>query len=139
VRAFKTCATLLVAFVLICAVVFLQNKLLFRGGENYTFYVGDSSSNCAIVPAGDNPALTKLTLSYISGECAFFENLNVDEFISELGGQIEFIEELDDSVNYYCSAPLPYSVTLYGKTINLHVCVKEQGITVASPIIFGGY
>ena len=48
-------------------------------------------------------------------------------------------EKLSGSVNYYCTADLPYSVELYGTEINLHICIKQSGVTVASPIIFGGY
>jgi hypothetical protein len=139
VHFFKTGATLLAAITLLSALALMQNFLLFSGGSRYTFYVGSSSSNCAIISAGDNPLATKLALTDIRGECTTYESLDVEEFISSLNGKIEFIEELDDSTNYYCSAPLPYSVTLYGKTINLHVCVKQSGVMVASPIIFGGY
>lgn len=56
-----------------------------------------------------------------------------------VNGEIVFCEKLSDSVNYYCKADLPYSVELYGKTINLHVCIRKDGVKVASPIIFGGY
>ena len=50
-----------------------------------------------------------------------------------------FSEELSDSVNYYCTADLPYAVTINGQVINLHICVRADSVKVASPIIFGGY
>ena len=56
-----------------------------------------------------------------------------------MGAEIIFTEELSDSVNYYCKANLPYKVKLYGEEINLHISVRENGVKVASPIIFGGY
>ena len=63
----------------------------------------------------------------------------MDGFLRKVGGEIVFVEELSDSVNYYCRADLPYSVNLYGEEINLHICVKQSGVKIASPIIFGGY
>lgn len=127
-----------VSFVLF-SLVALPRQLLFDGGESYTFYVGDTSKNCKVVTVTENAALTKLTLSGVCGEAATYASLDAEAFIAEIGGEIVFTETLSDSVNYYCAAPLPYSVTLYGKEINLHVCVKESGVTVASPMIFGGY
>ncbi len=125
---------------LILAIAVLPNRLAFGGGESYTFYVGDTSKNCRVVNASakDAPAV-RLTLDNVCGESATFKQLDAEDYIKKIGGEVLFKEEMPDSVNYYCSAPLPYSVTLYGKQINLHVCVKAEGVTVASPIIFGGY
>ena len=50
-------------------------------------------------------------------------------FLQSVNGEIVFIETLSDSVNYYCKADFPYSVTLYGKEINLHICVKKDGFS----------
>lgn len=138
-RAFKLGAILITAALVCIATAVLPPKLIFKGGENYTFFVGDTSRNYqAVTPEGD-AALYKLTLKNIGGESATYSSLDPEKFVSDMGGKIEFVEELSDSVNYYCSAPLPYSVTLYDKQINLHICVKKDGVTVASPIIFGGY
>jgi hypothetical protein len=117
----------------------LPNRLLFKGGESYTFFVGDTSINCKEVKATNCPALTKLALANVCGESAYYSSLNVEEFLLSIGGKVVFKEELSDSTNYYCSAPLPYAITLYGKSINLHICVRQEGVIVASPIIFGGY
>jgi hypothetical protein len=137
-RAIKIGASLLAAIFLLFAFTLMQNKLLFQGGENYTFYVGNNSSNCQIIYS-DTPAITKLTLDRLCGECAYFESINASDLIESLNAQVVFVEVVDDSTNYYCSAPLPYSISLYGKTINLHVCVKGDVVVAASPIIFGGY
>jgi hypothetical protein len=118
--------------------IILPNPLLFYGGESYTFFVGDSSKNCQVLTTA-TPAITKLTTTNISGESAYYPSLDVAKFLKSIGGEIVFCEQLSDSTNYYCSAPLPYSITLYGEEINLHISVKESGVVVASPIIFGGY
>lgn len=122
------------------AIILLPQRLAFRGATEYTFFTGNSSSDCKVITASAESApLIRLTLKEVCGESATFESLDIDEFLSSLNGEILFTESLSDSVNYYCKADLPYSVNLYGQSINLHICVKESGITVASPIIFGGY
>ena len=71
------------------------------------------------------------------GESTEYERLDVQAFLDEVNGRAVFTEKLSDSLNYYCTADLPYSVELYGTEINLHICIKQGGVTVASPIIFG--
>ncbi len=127
----------LALFVLLAA---LPDRLAFKGGESYTFYVGDTSKNCKVVTCTAAEAgITRLALNGVCGESSLFNSLDVDEFLKSVNGEIVFTETMDDSANYYCKADLPYSVELYGTSINLHICVKQEGVTVASPIIFGGY
>ena len=132
--------TLAAAVVLVFALAVLPNRLAFKGGESYSFFVGNTSKNCRVVTcSARNASLTRLTLGEISGESATFSSLDIDSFLDGVKGEIVFTETLSDSVNYYCTADLPYSVFLYETRINLHICVKEGSVTVASPIIFGGY
>lgn len=140
----KTAATLITTFALAlltaAAIAVLPQRLVFRGGESYRFYLGDTSKNCREVCADGNAApLTRLTLKEVNGESAVYTTLDIEKFLDEVGGEILFKEELTDSVNYYCKANLPYSVTLYGQEVNLHICVKKDVTIVASPVIFGGY
>ncbi len=138
--AFITAFTLAAALALAFTLAVLPSRLVFDGGESYEFYLGNTSSDCRTVSAErENAALTRLTLSGVCGESATYSRRDAEELIKSLGGEVIFTETLSDSVNYYCRAPLPYSVTLYGEEINLHVCVKADGVTAASPIIFGGY
>ena len=116
--------TFAAAVTVILLIAVLPNRLAFDGGESYSFFIGDTSKDCRVVTCGGGEAAIKrLTLNGVCG----------------VNGEVLFKEELSDSVNYYCKADLPYSVTLYGRQVNLHVCVKSEGVTVASPIIFGGY
>ena len=132
--------TFAAALILLLSLTVLPQRLACSGGDRYCFYLGDTSKNCRVVDADrDTAALKRLTLSGVCGESATFSTLDVQAFIESVDGEILFTEEMSDSVNYYCSARLPYSVTLYGETVNLHVCVKKDSVTVASPIIFGGY
>ncbi len=137
--AVKIFITLVSAAALCVAVALSPQKLAFECGDSYTFFVGDSSKNCKVITVTSGAELKKLTLTDVCGEATSFKSLNLQSFLKSVNGEIVFEETLSDSVNYYCTADLPYSVTLYGKRINLHICVKEQGVTVASPIIFGGY
>ena len=138
-RALKLGAIIVIAAAVCAAVVALPKKTAFECGDTYTFYVGRTSSDCRIITVDDNAELLCLTLKDVCGEATTFSSLDVEAFLKDVNGEVLFKEELSDSVNYYCSADLPYSVELYGREVNLHICVKEDGVTVASPIIFGGY
>ncbi len=138
-RLAKITLTVLFAAAVICAAAVLPSRLCFAEGKSYAFYCGTSSADCREYAVTGGAALYRLTLKNVCGEATVYDGLVLDEFLDAVGGEIVFCEELSDSVNYYCSAPLPYSVNLYGKEINLHICVRKDGVKVASPIIFGGY
>lgn len=138
-RLAKITLTVVFAAAVICATAVLPSRLCFSEGKSYTFYCGTSSADCREYTVASGAALVRLTLSEVCGEAAVYNDIVLDEFLKKVGGEIVFCEELSDSVNYYCTADLPYSVNLYGKEINLHVCVRKDGVKVASPIIFGGY
>ncbi len=132
-----TALAAIVIFVLLAA---LPDRLVFKGGDRYTFYVGNTSKNCRVVScAAPEAGITRLGLRGVCGESATFSYLDIDDFLSRVNGKVLFTEELDDSVNYYCKADLPYSILLNNNVINLHICVRQDGVTVGSPIIFGGY
>lgn len=138
-RFVKLLAVTLLAGVVIAAIAILPSRICFSGAESYTFFCGDTSKNCREISTAGNADGLKLVLDGVCGECAVYDELDVAAFLKSVNGKIKFTETLSDSVNYYCSADLPYKVTLYGEEINLHICVKTETITVASPIIFGGY
>lgn len=138
-RFVKLLSVSLAAGFILAALAFVPSKLCFENGESYTFFCGDSSKNCREVAADRNAGFKKLTLKDVCGECTVYKSFNLEEYLEKVNGEVKFVEELSDSVNYYCTADLPYSVNLYGEEINLHVCIKDSGVKVASPIIFGGY
>ena len=139
-RVLKLGLTLLLAGVAVLLLAILPARLCFEGGTSYTFYCGTSSADCREVVVDNNAALTRLTLTKVCGEAVTFtEGFDLDGFLKSVNGEVVFCEELSDSVNYYCTADLPYSVNLYQREINLHISVREDGVKVASPIIFGGY
>lgn len=131
--------TLFLAAVTVAAIAFLPSRSCFGGGENHTFYIGTSSADCREVSCVANPELERLALADVCGESAEYADFDLEEFLKMVNGKILFKEELSDCVNYYCSADLPYSVCLYGKTVNLHICLRGKRAKVGSPIIFGGY
>lgn len=137
-KLFRLVATLITSTVLLFALALLPQKPTFSGAESYRIFVGDSSKNCKEITTA-HPAVYKAFLKNVSGESAVYSSLDLNTFLSDNHAEIIFTEELSDSVNYYCKAPMPYSVWLYGEEINLHICVKADCTVVGSPIIFGGY
>ena len=138
-RFFKLLSLVIAVGLFLAVFTICQAELCFKEAESYTFFCGDSSKDCKEVRADSNAVLKKLTLSNICGECAEYSELDIDSFLKSVNGEIIFTETLSDSVNYYCKADMPYSVTLYGEEINLHICVRADSVKVGSPIIFGGY
>ena len=136
-KAFSYFGVLLAAIILTSLIV-LPSRVCFKGGENYTFYCG-TSADCREVKPVFNADAERLFLADISGESVEYTTFDLESFLKEVGGRVVFTEELSDSVNYYCTADLPYSVNLNGREINLHICVRQDRVKVASPIIFGGY
>ncbi len=138
-RIIKALGVAIGGILLLCAPLIFNSGTCFEGGESYTFFCGHDSSDCRVVKTYGNAVLAKLTLADVCGESTEYERLDVQAFLDEVNGRAVFTEKLSDSLNYYCTADLPYSVELYGTEINLHICIKQGGVTVASPIIFGGY
>lgn len=140
-KLLKLAALSLISFAFLAAMIILPTRLLFEEAVSYTFFCGDTSKNCREIKTARCASLLKATLPDVCGECAEYEKdgFDLERFLSEKGAEVKFCETLSDSVNYYCSANLPYSVQLYGEEINLHVSVKGERVLVASPIIFGGY
>ncbi len=130
--------TLSVALVVL-ALAILPQRLCFDCGESYTFYCGTSSADCKEITVNGSAAQTRLTLKNVCGEATTYSDFNLEQFLKSVNGRVVFSEEVDGSLNYYCTADLPYSLKLRGAEINLHVCVRGDRAKVASPIIFGGY
>ncbi|MCH5148008.1 MAG: hypothetical protein J1G05_01425 [Clostridiales bacterium] len=138
-RFIKLSVTALSAALIIFAIAAIPKRICFNGGYNYVFYCGTSSADCKVVRADGNAKLTRLFLNDVCGEGAEFKELNIENFLLSLGGEIVFSESAAGITNYYCKANLPYSVEIDGEKINLHIAVCEGSVKVGTPIIFGGY
>jgi hypothetical protein len=132
-------ATVAAATVVLFAAIASQN-VLFADAQSYIFYCGNTSRTCKEVKVTTNPTVYKCFLQNINGEAAVYgTDFDYTAYLAAHNATILFEEQLSDSLNLYCSADLPYAITLYDKEVNLHICVKEDSIILASPIIFGGY
>lgn len=138
-RAIKLLTVTLVAGAFLAMLAVLPQRLCFKSGDTYTFFTGDTSKNCKQITVTDNIEQERLKLNGICGECTTYSEFDLESYLKSVNGEVIFLEKLSDSVNYYCKADLPYEIELYGESINLHVCVRADGVKVASPIIFGGY
>lgn len=138
-RFIKLSLVAVAAALMLSALAVFPQRLCFDGGGKYTFYCGTSSSDCSEITSYGTAAVDRLTLKDICGESVELDNFDLLAFLKKYKAKIEFTEEGEDYVNYYCTADLPYSVQLYGKTINLHICVRGEKAKAGTPIIFGGY
>ena len=138
-RAVKLTGLTVAALIILAIISVFQSRLCFDGGENYTFYCGTSSKDCKVVTATYSAAAERLFLKNVCGESYETDFDGLESILKKYGGKVVFKEEFSDGINYYCSADLPYSVTLHEQEINLHICVRGNRAKIGSPIIFGGY
>lgn len=109
-------------------------------GINHAYYLSNSSQNfCTLT----DPTFWELATMQgkLHGEtCEYLlSDFSLDEYLQKVNGNVCFVEVLFDSVNYYCTADMPYQTQLNGQAINLHICVKQDAVAVGTPVIFGGY
>ena len=125
----------------VCGVILLPVCLLsfsvfpFEREKEYYLYSFSSQANIVTDP-------TLLDLLFVTGESARIktEETNLDELLSFYGAKVLFTEDLDGAVSYYCySSKLKSPVVLDGKSVNLHIIVKDKEIVLGSPVVFGGY
>ena len=132
--------SLVLAAILALSLLILPERTCFKGGDSYSFYLGDTSKDCReIIVDAEAAPLTRLFLSGVNGESATYSHLDIQAFLKEQGAEVVAIQEVCGTVNYYCRADLPYSIKLFDEEINLHICVRKDSVKVGTPIIFGGY
>ena len=125
----------------VCGVILLPVCLLsfsvfpFEREKEYYLYSFSSQANIVNAP-------TPFDLLFVTGESVRLETegINLEELLSNYGAKVIFTENMDDSVSYYCYSPkLKSPVVLDGKSVNLHIIVKDKEVVLGSPVVFGGY
>ena len=125
----------------ICGVILFPVCLLsfspfpFEQEKEYYLYSFSSQANIVNDP-------TPLDLLFVTGKSVRVETeeVNLDELLSHYGAKVLFTERLDGAVSYYCYSPkLKSPVVLDGKSVNLHIIVKDKELVLGSPVVFGGY
>lgn len=136
-----------VAFVL-SAVVFLfvavLNTSAFPFEVKKEYYLSSASSQAVIVND-----LSIFELPFVRGESIRIDCTGesvqeretlVQDLLAKYKANVLKIEIYADGASYYCySAKLKQGISLDGKTVNLHVVVKNGEVILGTPIIFGGY
>lgn len=136
---FALAASVFFAAVMLCALTVLPPRVCFSGGKNHRFICGSSSADCFEYQTGKFCEAERLAVKDVCGESAEYDDFDLDSFLRSVQGKVLFCERAENTVNYYCSAKLPYSVYIKGYTVNLQICLRENGAKVGTPIIFGGY
>lgn len=140
---FKTFFAVLLSIILFLFVAILTTTAFpFEGQKEY--YLSSASSQSLIK---SEISLTDLLL--LRGESVRFtveyetekaKQTYLNDILTKYKAKVLKVENYEDGISYYCySAKLKRGVNLDGVTINLHVVIKEDGITLGTPLIFGGY
>ena len=119
------------------------SRLSFLHGER-TYYL-DSASSQSLTKS----KLVAWDIFRVQGESVCFTIEEREEkecfarsLVERLGGAILFIEEMDNTISFYAYIPTwGRGIALYGQQVNLHIAVAKEnnGCTIGTPIIFGGF
>jgi len=116
----------------------LRTSPAFERGEDYTFYMGASSSSLSV--SSENPALDKLLLHGVAGESTRYFGDRYEDLKEKYRAELLFTEEACGVVNYYMYSPLLGNcVFLNGYAVNFHVAVGAEQTAAGTPLVFGGY
>ena len=123
-------------YLLLAVIVMLPFTYSSGNLENYLddvyVYIGSNGSDAKMLKAEDYTG-------EVSGKSGVLKsNVDLNRLLKDFNAELMFTEEVLGVKNYYFSCNLPFSVSLYGKKINLHIAVGEKTV-VGTPIIFGGY
>ena len=129
-----------------CCLIFLISVYSFNYKPIFSSYADEfeiyleSASSCAqIVQVSEKDYKA---FKGIKGEGCKIEskNFSVENFFSEFNAKIIFEEQTDFGISYYGFSPaIKYRKEIHNEIINLHVFVGKSGITIGTPIIFGGF
>lgn len=121
---------------------YMEKDLLFKDAMHYTFYSQSVSSQAKIISTTAKDAKkVKYSIANLTGESAEYKNAE-DAFqqIDRYNANFRFMEECGDIQNYYFYSPNLYAaVHVNGIAVNLHIAIKIDGVTIGSPLIFGGF
>lgn len=140
---FKTVLTLIISVVL-CLFVAVLNVTAFPFEGEKEYYLSSASSQSLIksnLSISDLPYLRgeSVRVSY-EGETDKVKQVYLCEILEKYRATIIKIEDYEDGTSYYCySARFKQGVNVEGKTINLHIVMKEKEMAIGTPLIFGGY
>ena len=122
----------------VIAYIYAQNalsELASLEGEK-TYYVGVAASNAYILNEKD----AGVFLDKVKGESCRVNDMGVETIMKEYKAAEVFVEEAEGTTSYYCFSPLlKRSVIIKGREINLHIAVKNDEVTVGTPLIFGSF
>ena len=139
-RAFRTArAFVIVLSALVCGAcaLLLVVSPVFRMGERYEVYYGDSSSS--LMEKTDDPLAAKLAGGVV-GESVRYTGDRYQELKAAFSARELFSEEACGVTNHYLYSPyLGAGVALKGYVVNLHIAVSAEETAAGTPLIFGGF
>lgn len=111
----------------------------------HTFYLYSLSSNASVVKVENGEKLNTFLSLFVRGESLFIEDKikgqeYIQRLISKYQAKIVFCERACNLVcEYYYSPRIFDYLVINGKRVNLHVVTSNNGITIASPLVFDGF
>ncbi len=122
------------------AFVYAANVSKLCAYEGKHVYYLDSASSQSL----QKTELCGLDFLRVRGESVYIEGAQGEDFVrkvlQEERARVLWVEEVCGVTSYYCYTPTRReSVFLFGRRVNLHVAVSDNGCVIGCPMIFGGY
>lgn len=134
---FKETVRFLLAVGCVVFVYFVYRSPAFGEGEQYTFYLGESSSAQAVTSRSPS---AKLFLGGVKGESVTYSGDRYQEFCNKWRATLRFSEQAGGTTSYYLySDRLGEGILLGGEEVNLQIAVDGEHTVVGTPLIFGGW
>ncbi|MBP5466672.1 MAG: hypothetical protein J6Y43_03820 [Clostridia bacterium] len=107
--------------------------------EDITLYSKRHGSDCNMISVfgiGYIFVFTKTGESFSADK----KNFDIDKFLKDFNAEKVFEEHtFDTDSKYFYSKDIKYCEILYGKKVNIQLSVKNDRVTVGTPVIYGSY
>ena len=137
---FKRFAVTIASILMITSIYVQSLTPVFNGYSNtYELYLENNSSIARIITTD---RVGYYLFPNVKGESCKVEKqgFNVYKFFEQMGAEILFIETTEDVICYYAYSPnVKYHKQVLGHTINLHVAVGKNQVTLGAPLIYGSF
>ncbi len=137
---FKKICVLISCAIMLLALYIANAQPVFKNyASRYEIYLNSSSSIADIVTV---KGLEILKYKNLYGESVKVdaENFSLNKILNDFSAKLVLTEYADGVTCYYAYSPkIKYLKQVKGKLINLHVAVRQDQVTLGTPLIYGGF
>ncbi len=127
--------------ILLLSCTFLINKtpIFSAYASDFELYLNSPTSNAHIVRAN---SFSYPLYKNVYGESFKISSseFDIEKFFKDFSATVILTEKIEHGISYYAySNEIKYRTMLFNKSVNLHVFVSENSVTVGAPLILGSF